>query len=1222
METKSKLTESSAIPLSYEVERTRKELDSLSAHSQWLNKELQERSDQLVAEKQKHSDQILEITQKLEAAVAERDEYQSTVAALKKSQSDLRTRTEELALKLREAEQEAINIKESSTQELQAKDRLVAAQQEQLDNRAREYNRLVHEKESLTELANQASQTTKREVDNVRLSLQEETQKIIEEQNERHLREVALLQSRLEDAVRRADQAEDRVMTSTRPRLAAPDRPLTLTQGDDEEPLGMTDLYDRLYQAQNALQKEQAEVRKLKLILQKIQAEIDAKTPQIRREREEGDFAKQQLQESRARLNAAFGELEAVRQELKETTLDKEELTKHNRELKQENTELAKQVQALLVSRAGGELDSEIPITVQQIQTQNQQLLQEHRRLSRTVEELEEKLQNDPLQIKHEQLEEELRTLREEQEKQEAAVSGIVEQRDLYRAIAFSQNSSLEVGNIDSVSSLAERNRQLAQRCTELETSLTKARSDLDSMVRDKETLEHRVARYETLTTELTSSNDRLQREISSAVASIARTESDAAYHRDRVGRLEELVDQARSEAQRAQESAYQMQTVNANLQKAVSAAKAEASKREQESLQVIIRWGHSYFRLPLNLLSHTLLPTQAGMKLRLAETQVETAKASELYLSNQVTQLRTEIARQGALLESVQRIENSISAKNEETKERLFEDYQRLQDELSTERSKHNLETENLSGRIRELEIDLKAANEKKDEALASELETKKQALVTSEKVHELKTKCSTLEAELRAAKKKLGVEDIDGEDMEVVLQAKVISLTADLEKAQEELKLAKESATKYQNFATTKEEENAELAKAFDLFKKQQQEEIEALRIKLEQTKKEAEPQQQLIIELTNDLANQRGEREKVVAELKAKVASLEAESESLRKDAEIAESRVASMSAEVAAYQADATTAQNNYESELMKHAAACSKLRAVQEDAEKDVLRRREAEERLEMVHMQIDEERKLMEEKKKALDKTVKDLEKSLEDARAQNDILHRQLASQGDELEKLQSERIDAATSNDAPGGETDSGAGAASLQKEVDLLRSQRSELREMLRYARSEHEATRAQVDAARHTAEREKATAAVTKHALDEARAELKVAQSSLASASESDGSRVKDLTDKLNAANEQVTLLSESNKLLREETDKMRATTSSLQDELATLKSNIVPKENKTRELESEKAALEAEKASLIRQLEDWEQRMRTVISSTNQVRSPRTNFHILLVWNEH
>jgi len=590
METKLKLTESSAVPLSYEVERTRKELDSLSAHTQWLEKELQERTDQLVQEKQKHSDQTLELSQKLDVTVVERDEYQSTVTALKKSQHDLRTKTEELALKLREAEQEAANIKESSTQEIQVERNLVALQQQQLDNRAHEYNRLIKEKESLTKLANQASQATKREVDSIRLKLEEESQQILNEQNERYSREVALLQSKLDDANRRRREAEDGFMASPRPRLAAPSRPM-LMQGNSEEPLGLTDLYERLAQAEDEAQKERTERKRLSLYIEKIQAEIEAKTPQIRREREEGQFAKQQLQESGARLEAALGEIKAVHQDLKEVTLDKEELTKQNRELKQETTELAKQVQALLVSRAGGEVNSDIPITVQEIQTQNQQLLQEHRRLSSTIADLEERLQDDPVQNKLEKAEEELKILREEREKQEAAVTGIVAQRDLYRAVAFSQNSALEGGEIDSLSNLADKNKQLAQRCAELETSLAKARSDLDGMVRDKETLEHRVARYEALTSELTASVDELQTKLSSAVASVARIESDAAYHRDKCTRLEELVDQSRAEAQRAQESAYQMQTVNANLQKAVSAANAEASKREHESRQVSLQY-------------------------------------------------------------------------------------------------------------------------------------------------------------------------------------------------------------------------------------------------------------------------------------------------------------------------------------------------------------------------------------------------------------------------------------------------------------------------------------------------------------------------------------------------------------------------------------------------------------------------------------------------------
>ena len=300
-------------------------------------------------------------------------------------------------------------------------------------------------------------------------------------------------------------------------------------------------------------------------------------------------------------------------------------------------------------------------------------------------------------------------------------------------------------------------------------------------------------------------------------------------------------------------------------------------------------------------------------MKLRLAETQVETAKASELRLSNEVTQLRMEIARQGALLDSVQRIEASLYAKNEETKERLTEDYQRLQEVLSSERSKHALETENLSGRIRDLELDLKSAEEKKDEALVAVLEVKKQVLAKSEQVQQLTSKCSTLEAELRSAKKKLGVEDIEGEDVELALQAKIISLTTDLEAAQVELTSAKERVVSYQNLAKTNEDALTELTKATDEYKKARKEELDALKKKLEEMKNDTDAKQQMIVELTNDLANQRGEREKAVAELKGKIDSLESEAESLRKDAEVAESRVAAMSAEVLSYQADATTAQ---------------------------------------------------------------------------------------------------------------------------------------------------------------------------------------------------------------------------------------------------------------------------------------------------------------------
>ena len=312
--------------------------------------------------------------------------------------------------------------------------------------------------------------------------------------------------------------------------------------------------------------------------------------------------------------------------------------------------------------------------------------------------------------------------------------------------------------------------------------------------------------------------------------------------------------------------------------------------------------------------LSHiSFLFVQAGMKLRLVETQVETAKASELRLSTEVTQLRTELARQGALLDSVHRIEATLTARSEEVREKLTEDCQRLQQTLSAEQSKYSLEIENLNNRIRELEEDLKSAEAKKDEALTSVIEAKKEGLTTAKEVQQLTLKCSGLEAELRSARRKLGLNDTESENVELALETKVLALTTDLEAARGELATAKERVVAYQTLAKTNEAALSDLTKVTDEFKRSHQEQVNALEMKLEEAKKDSEMKQQLIIQLTEDLANIRGEQENALSELKGKIATLEVDSENLKTDAEIAEARVVAMEAEVARYRAEATSAQ---------------------------------------------------------------------------------------------------------------------------------------------------------------------------------------------------------------------------------------------------------------------------------------------------------------------
>jgi nucleoprotein TPR len=258
-----------------------------------------------------------------------------------------------------------------------------------------------------------------------------------------------------------------------------------------------------------------------------------------------------------------------------------------------------------------------------------------------------------------------------------------------------------------------------------------------------------------------------------------------------------------------------------------------------------------------------------------------------------------------------------------------------------------------------------------------------------------------------------------------------------------------------------------------------------------------------------------------------------------------------------------------------------------------------------EEQLELVNDQIQEERKLWDAQNKKVDLTIKDLEKSLEDSRSQNALLHRQLAAQGDQLAKFQSDKIDAAAAtDDATGDEGDTGA--ESLRSVVEALRKSESDLRETVRYMRSENETSRAREDAARRTAETEKAVAAATKRSLAEACAELKTLRSNQAHVTETDGARTRDLAEKLEAANEQLTLLRESNKLLREESDKFQAAASSLQSQLSIAKTSVAPIEKRLQDLEVDKGSLEAEKASLTRELEAWKGRVRNLVSSSKQV----------------
>ena len=301
----------------------------------------------------------------------------------------------------------------------------------------------------------------------------------------------------------------------------------------------------------------------------------------------------------------------------------------------------------------------------------------------------------------------------------------------------------------------------------------------------------------------------------------------------------------------------------------------------------------------------HWFLLMKSSSRMRLLEVQLQTAKSTEERITSEANSLRSEIARQGALLASVQRIEASLGAKADGEREHLQEEVKRLTDTISNDALKHTTTVQKLEGRVADLEVNLKDLSTQKDTAASSLAKANEEVSSLKLEIKELSLKLSSTEKELTAAKRKLGDVTIDT-SVEEALEGKVITLTAELESTKADLETAKARIVDYQAMAKASESQVVELTAASTKYKDETEITLDKLR-KSEQGKSEA------VAELTRDLMAHRSEKEKAVNELKAKLDSLTMELASSKQDATSATARVDSLTAEMKSYQLNAANAE---------------------------------------------------------------------------------------------------------------------------------------------------------------------------------------------------------------------------------------------------------------------------------------------------------------------
>jgi nucleoprotein TPR len=299
-------------------------------------------------------------------------------------------------------------------------------------------------------------------------------------------------------------------------------------------------------------------------------------------------------------------------------------------------------------------------------------------------------------------------------------------------------------------------------------------------------------------------------------------------------------------------------------------------------------------------------------MKLSLAETEAEAAKAAEQRITMEASQLRNELFKQGSLVDSIQRIEASFAAQASQEKESLKEQAEHLAKQLSEARAQHTEEIKNLTATISDQEMRMKDVEISMEKATQEKLKATTEALKSTTELDALKKNFSMLEVQLRAAKRKLG-EGGEEKDVEAELQGAIDKLKQEVESCRSEIATLKERSSTYQKLAQSREQALLELTEATNEFKQQHSVELEELKQQVEAAQKDSASRQEVIVEFTNDLASHRSERDKALADRDKQIALLRTEAEQCQKDADTAMAHSVSLNTEVVSLRAEVSSAQ---------------------------------------------------------------------------------------------------------------------------------------------------------------------------------------------------------------------------------------------------------------------------------------------------------------------
>ncbi|XP_070555151.1 nucleoprotein TPR-like [Ptychodera flava] len=1190
----------------YRERRLQQEKEMQNQQNEWLNKELREKTDELLALRKAKSSQVLSLKSEVESKNQEIKHLQDTVDSLRSTNETQNTRIESLIQKVKDVQDNQVQNEEQFHVEIQAQSRLTELYKSVSEESKLKEKELQTAVEELQKLLKQSSDQH---------SVLEESMKFVDGQ---HVKKEKELDEKIEKMERELEHANDLLAVSRKKEgdtSLSEDQLISIfptaaaTSSQLKSGMTLTQIYSSYVEVSDALALEKQENGRLNQYLDDILKEIEEKAPIMQQQREDYEKLLQTVDQLSRKLDAAMLENEQQRIKTDESERKVSQQTRENSRLRLQTSDLGRQVRILLkeveeargghVSTAADDANisssdvssSSHIITeklvsfrnIEELQEQNERLLSVVRDLSEKKEEEERVAKDTEFAELNERLDkaiEEIDELRSARNRQAEIVEGIVRQRDMYRVLLTQKGDNVVPLMTPSSTS------PIAVSTPAAPSMMSSTNADIDNAA-------------DTTAVEATAALKQLQIEFD--------------QYRKEKSESEKMLNE-NLEKMREQVSDFRIQNAKLSSQLEFSGERfkilqsnVEGYKKEIEGLR---ERNQKYttevvnHQQTINTLTQDLMATQekfarAGVMLENTKAERDVLKNVEMRLQQENESLRREQRGQSLLLTNLQTIKNNLERADFENKSRLTSQVEFLEREVSTARRKLESESEQHKAVTKSWESQVTKLRDQLDTELHNHQKTREEIDQLKSVLKNVKQECSEAEAKLAAAEVRLSELGQDKQQekpsIEVIsttasdeeikdLKIQINQNEAEIKALKEQIQKAKEQGEQYKSISSAMEESLREQNAVNQLFK-----ETTELRLKeAAETRAKLESQVLSLEKEKRELINEKTQLQKAVdtqtADLRKNLAELQNElKQSLMESSEAKNNEQAALrdSKQQAKLAAEA---QDKYEREFLLHAADVQQLSKVKEQLAGFNSKLSEAEEKAKRAENELSVFKASYEEILRIQKDETTNFQTRCKELEQQNTTLHDQLEALSQQLVAFQQ------------------GQGASQSAADISFSEDNKSseQLLEIIRFMRRDRDIAETKCEVAHAESVRHKQKCDYLERELDETKKNLQEERERSQVTARS-AAQHQQLMKKIETLN----VLTDSNKLLREEKDRLEQQRQQLECKVKELESAVTPLQEQNREMSDKNVALLAEKDSLTSEVKRWKARTNHLIEQSNK-----------------